>query len=263
MLYVLVQGGVEAQAGLSGRTIDTSSRMGIPGVRVSAHSENGRELAVALSDSIGGFRFALEPGKYLLRTSRIGYAPTESRKFELNDREQIDLLVQLAVEAVSTDPLVIVMKRTLVGRLIPYYERLDRRDVNGGHFITRAQIDSLGVGDITAHIEQSGVPMETSRRGERWPLGYGRCRMRVFLDDVPMEGFALDAMVHADNIEGVEIYRSSYEAPARYSDRLNTCGVLLLWTRADRTGTLTFWKGLLVGAGSVTVALLGRWLWQH
>jgi hypothetical protein len=236
--------------------------LGIAGVRVSAHDENGREKGVALSDSIGRFHLELEPGEYLLRTTRIGYSAAETRKFELNEKEQIELLIQMDVRPIGVEPLVIVGKRTMIGRLMEYYERLDRAEVSGGRFITRAQIDSLGIGDITEHIQQHGVPVQTSRSGERWPLGYGGCRMRVFIDDAPAEGFAIDALVRADNVEGVEIYRSGFQAPPRYSSRANTCGVVLIWTRADRAGTLSFWRGLLVGAGVITSAMLLRLLWR-
>ena len=103
-----------------------------------------------------------------------------------------------------------------------------------GRFITRAQIDSMAMPGITAQMEVYGVPMLSNRRGEKWPTGTGRCRMRVFIHDVPAEGFVIDELVRPDNIEGVEIYRSAYEAPPRYSSRMNTCGVVLIWTRMDR-----------------------------
>src|SRR5262245_8526223 len=108
----ITPGAVEAQSSLTGRSIDASSRQGIAGVRISAHDESGREKAVALSDTIGRFYLALEPGDYLLRTSRIGYTAAETRKFELNDKEQLELLIQLDVRAIGVEPLVIVGKRT-------------------------------------------------------------------------------------------------------------------------------------------------------
>jgi hypothetical protein len=261
--FFLMAGGVAAQTSLVGRAIDASSRLGIAGVRISAHDEGGREKAVVFSDTTGRFHIALEPGEFLLRTSRVGYVAAETRKLELNEKEQIELLIQMDVRPIGVEPLVIVGKRTMIGRLMPYYQRLDRAEVSGGRFITRAQIDSLGIGDITEHIQQHGVPVQSNRGGERWPLGYGGCRMRVFIDDAPAEGFAIDALVRAENVEGVEIYRSGLQAPPLYSSRSNTCGVVLIWTRADRAGTLSFWKGLMVGAGVITSAVLIRLLWRR
>ena len=244
-----------------GRAIDQESRTGISGVRIAALDERGRERGVALSDSIGLYRITLEPGTYLLRAQRIGYQNTETRTFELDVHTHLETLLQMSVQPVSIEPLIIVGTRTMVGRLVPYYERLDRESLGRGRFITRAQIDSMAMPGITAHMEVYGVPMLSNRRGEKWPTGTGRCRMRVFIDDVPAEGFVIDELVRPDNIEGVEIYRSAYEAPPRYSSRGNTCGIVLIWTRMDKAPGLKLWKGLLAAASGLGVALLIRSVW--
>jgi hypothetical protein len=85
--------------------------------------------------------------------------------------------------------------------------------------------------------------------------------MRVFIDDVPAEGFVIDELVRPDNIEGVEIYRSAYEAPPRYSSRMNTCGIVLIWTRLDKPSGLPLWQGLLAAFSGIGAALLIRRLW--
>jgi hypothetical protein len=251
----------EVPSAVFGRAIDQESRAAISGVRIAAIDDRGRERGAAISDSIGSYRITLEPGKYLLRAQRIGYQTAETRSFELDVHTHLETLLQLSVQAVSIEPLIIVGSRTMVGRLVPYYERLDREGVSRGRFITRAQIDSLSMPGITAHMEYFGVPMQSNRRGEKWPTGTGRCRMRVFIDDVPAEGFVIDELVRPDNIEGVEIYRSAYEAPPRYSSRLNTCGVVLIWTRMDKTPGLTWWKGLLAAGTGIGAALLIRSVW--
>jgi hypothetical protein len=41
----------------------------------------------------------------------------------------------------------------------------------------------------------------------------------------------LDQLVHPDNLEGVEVYESVSDLPARFSQTGSACGVVLLWTR--------------------------------
>ena len=252
-----------AQSGVVGRTVDQAARTGIAGVRVSAHDERGREHGVTLSDSIGHFRLNLPPGEYLLRASFLGYATAETRMIEFGEDEQLEVILQMSVQPLGMEPLIIVGSRTMVGRLREYYERLDR-DTGRGRFITRAQIDSMDAPGITSYMEQHGVPMNMNlRTGEKWPLGTGRCPMRVFLDGADIGGFVINALVRPANVEGVEIYRSSYEAPAQYSDRMNTCGIVLIWTRMDRRDAMPFWKGILVGASALTALVLLRAWWTH
>jgi hypothetical protein len=112
---------VSAQTGVIGRTVDPAARIGIVGVRVSAHDQRGREHGVTLTDSIGFFRLNLPPGEYLLRATFIGYAPAETRMIEFSENEQLEVLLQMSVRPLGMEPLVIVGSRTNAGRLKEYY----------------------------------------------------------------------------------------------------------------------------------------------
>jgi hypothetical protein len=251
------------QSWVTGQTIDPSNKLPIAGVRVSAHDEAGKESSVVLTDSSGHFFLQLAPGRYLLKASRIGYASTESKTFELEDFQRILVTLHLGVQPIGVDPLVVVSRRSLAGRLVEYYDRLDRAGLAKGRFITRAQIDSVDAPGITDHMEHAGVPMAVNRRGEKWPTGVGRCRMRVFLDDVEIDGFVINELTDPSEVEGVEIYRSAYEAPAKYSSRMNTCGVVLIWTRMDKRDSMPLWKALVAGTVGVAAAILLRAWWVN
>jgi hypothetical protein len=252
-----------AQSGVVGRAIDLAARAGVAGVRISAHDERGTQTGVTESDSIGHFRLRLSPGKYKLRAVRVGYQSAETMTFEFSEDEQLEVVLQMTVQPFSMEPLVIVGSRTTAGHLKEYYERLDR-DSGRGRFITRTQIVEMDAPGITSYMEQYGVPMHMNLRGgEKWPLGVGRCRMRVFLDGTPIDGFVIDDLVRPADVEGVEVYRSAYEAPPQYSSRTNTCGIVLIWTRMDRRDAIPFWRGLLMGVGTVAIiALLRQWWTQ-
>ena len=266
LAITIVPNSGSAQTGVVGRVIDPAGRTPISDARVSALDERGREHAVALSDSIGYFKLRLLPGSYYLQSVRVGYEPTKTGTVDFNDDEQVEVIIQMSVRPLGMDPLVVVGRRNATGRLREYYDRLDR-DAGRGRFITRAQIDSVDAPGITSHMEMRGVPMVMNNRtGDKWPLGVGRCRMRVFIDGVNIDerggvGFPIDALIRPDHIEGVEIYRSSYEAPPQYQDRLNTCGVVLFWTRMDKQEGMSFWRGLLVAGGAIGSLVLLRSLW--
>ena len=263
---IVVPSPMRAQTGFAGRVIDPAGRTPVTDARISAHDDRGREHGVTLSDSTGYFKLRLLPGSYYLQAVRVGYAPTKTGTVEFNEEEQVEVIIQMSARPLGMDPLVVVGRRNATGRLREYYDRLDR-DAGRGRFITRAQIDSVDAPGITSHMELRGVPMlMSSQTGDKWPLGVGRCRMRVFIDGVNIDdrggvGFPIDALIRPDDIEGVEIYRSSYEAPAQYQARLNTCGVVLFWTRMDRREGMSFWKGILVAGAAISSLFLLRNAW--
>jgi hypothetical protein len=266
LAFSIVPNSVSAQTGVVGRVVDPAGKTAITDARVSAHDDRGREHAVTLTDSIGYFKLRLLPGSYYLQSLRVGYEPTRTGTVDFSDDEQVEVIIQMSARPLGVDPLVVVGRRNATGRLREYYDRLDR-DVGRGRFITRAMIDSLDAPGITSYMEQHGVPMSMSlRTGEKWPLGVGRCRMHVFIDGVNIDerggvAFDIDALVRPADIEGVEIYRSSYEAPAQYQTRLSTCGIVLIWTRMDKRDGMPFWKGILVAGGAIGSILLLRGLW--
>ncbi len=266
LLCGMLRSPAAAQTGFAGRVIDLAGRLPIADVRVSAHDERGREHGVTQSDSTGYFKLRLLPGSYYLQALRIGYAPSKTGTVEFDEEEQVEVILQMNVRPLSMDPLVVVGRRNASGRLREYYDRFDR-DAGRGRFVTRAQIDSMDAPGITSHLEQYGVPMLMDRStGDKWPLGVGRCPMRVFLDGVNIDpragvAFPIDALVRPSEVEGVEIYRSSYEAPPQYQTRGNTCGIVLIWTRMDKRDGMPFWKGILVAGGAIGSLLLVRGLW--
>ena len=60
----------------------------------------------------------------------------------------------------------------------------------------------------------------------------GFCLPDVYLDGIPQPGAdELDDIIMPFDIEGIEVYRSASEVPARYTTAGANCGVILLWSR--------------------------------
>ncbi|MEZ4414418.1 MAG: hypothetical protein R3E10_01565 [Gemmatimonadota bacterium] len=95
----------------------------------------------------------------------------------------------------------------------------------------------------------AGVPsfplMSFALRGQFWTEGNGSgsppCFPRVYVDGQLVElggrssppAQSFDHLVPAQDLVGVEVYRSPAEMPAQFGG-LTECGVILLWTRAAR-----------------------------
>lgn len=119
-----------------------------------------------------------------------------------------------------------------------------RRLHPSGRFIGRAEIERRdphrlsdllhGVPGLRLGRPAAGVGERhaVSGRAGRHP-GREPCRVAFFVDGVrlpPSSGFSVDELSPAD-VAGIEIYRGTSEAPARFRRRGDRCGVIVVWTR--------------------------------
>lgn len=93
----------------------------------------------------------------------------------------------------------------------------------------------LGSAEVGARGDYplTSYSLRTHLQGQRicWP--------RIYLDGTVVErgGFreplgAFDALVRANNVEGIEVYSSPAEIPVQYGGATGSaCGVYLIWTK--------------------------------
>lgn len=201
----------------------------------------GAQVAVAgtsvvvESDDNGEFLLAkAAPGETSLRIRRIGFRPDTVRvKVLAGETAAAD--ITLARLAIELDPLVVVGRRNLSGRMAGFYERMSRGA--GGHFLTREAIDRRNPVNMTdlfrmipgARVEGRGFGRTVVRfRGARnAPL--------VWLDGTPLYAaeFDLDS-VDPRTFEGVEIYSGPASVPAEFQGNRSISsagGTIILWTK--------------------------------
>lgn len=194
----------------------------------------GTSLVVETDDN-GGFLLAKAvPGETSLRVRRIGYRPDTVRVNVLAG-ETVAAEFVLARVAVELDPLVVMGRKNLTGRLAGFYERMGRSA--GGHFLTREQIERRNPVNMTdlfrmipgARVESRGFGRTVVRfRGARnAPL--------VWLDGTPLYAgeFDLDS-VDPRTFEGMEVYSGPASVPAEFLGNRaisSTGGTIILWTR--------------------------------
>jgi hypothetical protein len=62
----------------------------------------------------------------------------------------------------------------------------------------------------------------------------GTCRPSVYVDGVQVIGYrSIDDLAQPLELEGVEVYRSAYQAPVEFTGLRAGCAVILIWTRIE------------------------------
>lgn len=253
-LSVILASTASAQV-VVGRIIDPSVNSGIAGVHIVVLDSAAQERATADTDSLGQFRIQIAEGKYRIAATRLGYQPVTTPHFELAPRELVEVEIRMSANALGIEPLVVTTRRAITSaRLEGYYRRLERNGPFGlGRFITRGQIDSFPASHVSHYLARAGLRVVGDAGNARV---YSRgCEMAIFVDGMQIDRGMVNDVVSPMDLEGIEIYRSAVEVPAEFMNRTG-CGAIVMWTREGETGTLSFWKALLLGAVAVGAGFL-------
>ena len=227
--------GEEATLGrVYGQVTDASTGAPIPNVEVTLLAPNPTRT---ITNPDGRFSFGgVAPGTAEVRLTHLGY---EERRQEVQVRagRTIEVYAALTTQPIELEPI-----EVSVGSA--YLERngFFRRARGGaGYQITRRDlltIDPIVFSDIVTRIP--GVAAERTRTGTHLVTRRemardrpGGCRLRPYLDGMPMMEWDIDS-VNPRDIEGVEVHQG-LAAPIEYRnlidpDGTTPCGVLLIWT---------------------------------
>ncbi len=212
---------------IMGQVLDDSSSAPIDGVTITLVDTLDATYRAVVNNSAGDFIIAItDPGTYLLRASRLGYATIETPPIEIAEGEVVEVEVRLAVEAVQLDPLTVVVRRPETQRerdLREYYGRVEQygdprlgsTQIYGRDYLQRWDAYSLA---------------DAFRLFILWSPN---CVPKVFLDGQLQEGPFLEDLKRQSvaNFEGIELYAGGGPTQSRFWDPAG-CGVILVWTRA-------------------------------
>lgn len=194
---------------------------------------------VALTDSLGAFRFAALPaGDYLLSAKRLGYdAVFKTFRIATGRKTSLQIVMIPIAERMATIT-VSGRRMTYPVRLTEPYQRLER---GTGHFVTREQIDSLFPLDVASLLQR--VPGLRVRSGS---IEFARCtelgannqKVQVWVNGQRWTNYsfggglnvsASDAIrdIPPSSIQLMEIYSGSSSIPAEFLD--DACAVILIW----------------------------------
>jgi hypothetical protein len=213
------------------------------------------------------------PGWYYIEAHRLGYGPWIDGPVQLEAGEEWDGEFLLRAIAIVLDPVEVTAPAVVHDVRLDQVGFYERQMADFGHFMTRDHIEMrrpVRVSDLLTAVpgvrlvpSASGTSRQTvvlrgsysnqgrsgichprvfvdgimAIRGDSRPVGsseMGRLATETRLDDVrESDEIAIDDLVMPNEIQGIEIYRSSVQVPAKFGGTgIGTrCGVIVIWTR--------------------------------
>lgn len=231
-LLLPAAGRAQRGATLTGGITDAATGAKLAGVEVRV----GDSLRV-ITDSKGQFALeAIAPGTHQGRLSLEGY---RSKLLTLEVRKKdhrLFLAAALEPAVAESDTAATERDTATVVAYEPYVAFYRRRHLGLGYFFTSrdiARLDPPRTSDLLRHIP--GAWFSYDRRGEVYlsfhlgPSPANGCVPAIYLDGGRAGGgfISLDALVHPNRIEGLEVYTG---LPLRPMDFPESCAIVV-WTR--------------------------------
>jgi TonB family protein len=202
-------------------------------------SVEGTRLVVR-SDSTGRFALSRVPiGRARLLARRLGYTP-EVVELTLGDTGTVSAIIRLDILAQPVQTLTITARQSpSEHRLEGFYAR--SRSHNGGHFLTRDQIEqSNATSALQLLATVPGLRVTAnSRLGRGVVFRSYRCQPLVFIDGFPASAGQFDLeSVDPASVEGIEAYAGLGTMPPEFLGPrgLDQCGVIAIWGRQPGEG---------------------------
>jgi hypothetical protein len=186
-----------------------------------------------VTDAGGRVQLQLEPGSYLVRTRRIGFAPRTAR-LDITGTDTLTVIVVLAPLGIALPEILVrATEERYVGKLSSFAHRMRTSGAPRSSFITREEIDDKRPRQVSDLLRvRSARAQQCAERGAVYLDGIALTSLRVAargdrrptIDEIPI-----------DQIEAIEIYVGASEVPAQYNmtaqrGRQPGC-VILIWTR--------------------------------
>lgn len=234
---------VAAEAGISGRVMETTSDRPIAGVTVTLRNGRGHNVARAVTDEAGRFHLRVRaPGQHELRASRVGYREAAAPRMTLTPSDTLQVELRMSTGAVVLAPLTVVAtSRNLVRdqQLAEFDWR--RTHQPWGRFLGPEQvrrINAFHVTDVLQEVPFVQVVGTFSQKTVtlRAPYGRGRCVPTVYADGhyIPVSrDNSVNDWISGSTVMAVEVYDRPAMAPPEFGPRGRSldCGVVVIWTR--------------------------------
>ena len=214
-----------------GRVVDAATGQGVSGVRIELLTADGSRASEAVSGADGAFQVAARTGgEYRLRSSHIAYRASTSQAFSLQELEQVIVDVRLSTAPIPLDPLTITARRHDA-----------RRDAtHEGFYARQLTLPPLGNSRVITRWDAEMINARDARDVLQWlPRPRDGCLI-VWWNGSPVMFPELATSwleTQSSHLEGVEFYRSIFDAPPTMRDippYLIGCtlhSVIALWSR--------------------------------
>lgn len=194
------------------------------------------DRVVGVTDTAGmlsAIQIPIDWGMNAVLVRRVGYSPL-FRTFWVGavdaQRAFTGFMVQQAVDL----PAVVVEADRIIltwGRMREFWHRRER---GLGRFITRAEIERrhpVYISDMLRMVPGLSVSRNRGTTEIRSTRSAGRCAPGIWVDGQRLTDVDLDAFVHPQDVEAIEVYRGVGETPVEFSSGFSPCGAIVVWTR--------------------------------
>lgn len=234
------QGHISAQE-IRGKVVNRTTGVPVIGASMLLLNETGQVQKMAITDATGGYSIiAPSPGHYRFRVDAPGYSRHDEPQFNVLAGRILELEIRMW-DLTELEPVVVTAESTTFapGPLEGFYERMDR---GRGQYVTRQQIEMMGVNRFTDILRMTPSVDIVSRGGTQYTIrikGTNRagrdCAPLLWVDNarwgtVDLDGEGPDRELFPIDIEGIEVYRPS-AVPIEFSGFDSSCGAVVVWTR--------------------------------
>ena len=229
--------GAQGRGWIAGAVVEPTTGLPVPNVEVRVLGTS----RVARSDSLGGFTLVLDPGRYLLRATRLGFGP-RSVPLDVPASDTVTMAIEMDVlPIVLSEVMVKAKEERYRGKMAGFAERMRTSAAPRSSFITRDEIERRHPRQISDMINERGGRIQACAS-----------TATIYLDGAmlvpdkigtPMRGRRSEPIqrdlrldhLPPDEIEAIEVYAGGAETPAEFSATaargLAPGCTILIWTR--------------------------------
>lgn len=185
-----------------------------------------------LTNQAGRFRFErVDPGPTVIRVNHLSYQPQE-HLVDVGAGIAYQMTVRMDADPIEIEGIEVVARSRLVARrLIPVYERMDRKTF--GYFSTTQDFGKRGHPSVAAMLQSLPSTTVRSGRGLTWSIELrGGCTPTIFVDGVRVGRGGVSEFLNMSTIsvEIIEVFPGAASLPPEYNDPGTFCAVGI-WTK--------------------------------
>jgi hypothetical protein len=225
---------------VKGKIVTDSGNIALPGVLITLLDEKGDTVESSVrSDNNGDFTLRTkDPGRYRIRTTRLGFQPVTTSTFELALRTIVDVRLTMSPQAALLGPMIVIGSRALAGADMMSPEGFEyRRRRQAGHFADTASIRRAGYPPMTTALKEivPGLSTVTGVMGTeeiRMTVQGKECIPDLYKDGTTMQSLQIPHinLMNSRDFYGVEVYRRP-NVPLEFRKTGFECGVIAIWSR--------------------------------
>ncbi len=241
--------------GVQGRLVEPETGDPIRSAEVSIRDAITGAAAAGLTDARGFFRLQTPvAGPYRFSARALGYQEVIDHPVDVGAGELTVLEIRMAPEALELEPLVVsAERRSFHLEMQGFYDRRDN-GLNPGVFMgpeiieerrprkvtdlffgltgVRVAEQSLGAGGRAVYFRIGERPGRSGSVEICWPMVYVDRHLVSTggLGTAGAEPTSVDEFARAQDVAGIEVYRSPARVPPEFNGPNAGCGVVVIWT---------------------------------